>query len=65
MAYVSQKGRDHLSKNDRNDKGVVVQSIVPMITNLSCIGLNHTTESLARQMIQNGKVLMFNFKRNN
>jgi hypothetical protein len=51
MAYVSQKGRDHLDKNDRNDKEVVVQSIVPMITSLSCIGLNHTTESLARQMI--------------
>jgi hypothetical protein len=55
MAYVSQKGRDHLDKNDRNDKGVVVQSIVPMITNLSYIGLNHTTESSARQMIQMGK----------
>jgi hypothetical protein len=25
MAYVSQKGRDHLDKNDRNDKGVVVK----------------------------------------
>jgi hypothetical protein len=53
MAYVSQKGRDHLDKkNDHNDKGVVVQSIIPMITNMSYIGLNHTTESLARKMIQ-------------
>jgi hypothetical protein len=37
-------------KNDRNDKWVVVQSIVPMITNLLNIGLNHTTKSLAGKM---------------
>jgi hypothetical protein len=42
-------------KNDRNDKWVVVQSIIPMITSLLNIGLNHTTESLAGQMIQMGK----------
>ena len=43
-------------------KGVVVRNIFPMISNLSSIGLNPTTNSLEKANEFNGIRLKFNFK---
>jgi hypothetical protein len=53
--YISQKGMDHLREmismtTLKFVKGVVVRNIVPMVTNLSSIGLNHTTNSLSEKV---------------
>ena len=67
MEYISQKGMDHLREmiamTTMFVKGVVVRNIVPMVTNMSSIGLNHTTNSLSEKANEfNGIRLKFNFK---
>jgi hypothetical protein len=68
MEYISQKGMNHLREmiamtTLKFVKGVVVRNIVPMVTNLSSIGLNHTTNSLSEKANEfNGIRLKFNFK---